>query len=75
VVWAIVNLGLNLGLAVVAEGVETTRSASILLPMGCRVAQGYLYGRPMPADGFARWYSERQGSARVSDVEGVPAVS
>ncbi len=75
VVWAIVNLGLNLGLEVVAEGVETTRSASILLPMGCRVGQGFLYGRPMPADGFARWYSERQSSTRLSDVEGVPLVS
>jgi diguanylate cyclase (GGDEF)-like protein len=75
VVWAIVNLGLNLGLEVVAEGVETTRSASILRPMGCRVAQGFLYGRPMPADGFARWYSERLGTATPSDVEGVPAVS
>jgi diguanylate cyclase (GGDEF)-like protein len=75
VVWAIVNLGLNLGLEVVAEGVETTRSASILLPMGCRVAQGFLYGRPMPAEGFARWYADRMGATALSDVEGVPAVS
>jgi EAL domain-containing protein (putative c-di-GMP-specific phosphodiesterase class I) len=70
VVWAVVNLGLNLGLDVVAEGVETTRSASILLPMGCRGAQGFLYGRPMPVDAFARWYSDWIATPHVDRVEG-----
>ena len=63
IVWAVVNLGLNLGLEVVAEGVETSRAAEVLRPMGCRYAQGYLYGRAMAADVFARWYAERNGDA------------
>jgi EAL domain-containing protein (putative c-di-GMP-specific phosphodiesterase class I) len=34
---------------VVAEGVETQTQAAALRALGCRYAQGYLYGRPMPA--------------------------
>ena len=44
------------GMACVAEGVETQEQESALLEMGCVYAQGYRYGRPMPAEGFARTY-------------------
>jgi EAL domain-containing protein (putative c-di-GMP-specific phosphodiesterase class I) len=43
---AVLNLGRDLGLAVVAEGVETTEQAALLRALGCALAQGYLYGRP-----------------------------
>ena len=49
IVAAVVGLGHSLGLAVVAEGVETTGQADLLRGMGCKLAQGYLFGRPTPA--------------------------
>jgi len=51
----IVTLGHQMGLVVVAEGVETEEQRRILLEQGCDLAQGYLFGRPMPAEQFAEW--------------------
>ncbi len=45
---AIVAMAEALGVATVAEGVETEGQAERLRELGCRVAQGYLYSRPMP---------------------------
>lgn len=50
IVKAMINLGRNLGMDVVAEGVETTTQALLLRSWGCDVAQGFLYSRPMAAD-------------------------
>lgn len=47
---AIINLAHSLGLAVVAEGVETEEQRTALLSMGCDVLQGYLIAHPIPAD-------------------------
>jgi EAL domain-containing protein (putative c-di-GMP-specific phosphodiesterase class I) len=44
----------NLGVRVVAEGVETEAQADMLRSLGCPLAQGYLFGRPMP---LADWPS------------------
>jgi diguanylate cyclase (GGDEF)-like protein/PAS domain S-box-containing protein len=49
---AIIALGQNLGLEIIAEGVETEAQQNLLKIMGCQEVQGYLYGRPMPADVF-----------------------
>ncbi len=49
IVKAIVNLALNLGLNVVAEGVETTRQLSYLKSVTCHAAQGYHFARPLPS--------------------------
>jgi EAL domain-containing protein (putative c-di-GMP-specific phosphodiesterase class I) len=38
---------------VLAEGVEQEAQRTLLLEQGCDQAQGYLFGRPMPADAFA----------------------
>jgi PAS domain S-box-containing protein len=46
---AILGLGQSLGLRTVAEGVETRNQAEMLLWLGCDEAQGWLYGRPVPA--------------------------
>lgn len=43
---AITDLGIALGLTVIAEGVETEFQAARLRYIGCHVTQGYLYGRP-----------------------------
>jgi diguanylate cyclase (GGDEF)-like protein len=44
-----IDLGHNLGLTVVAEGVELAEHADALRALGCDIAQGYHYARPMPA--------------------------
>ena len=53
IVGAILALSHSLGLEVVAEGVETEAQQQALLAMGCVYAQGYLYGRPQPAECWA----------------------
>jgi diguanylate cyclase (GGDEF)-like protein/PAS domain S-box-containing protein len=50
---AIVALGHSLGLAVIAEGVETTAQRDLLAGIGCDAYQGYLFGRPGPASELA----------------------
>ncbi len=49
IVRTIVDLGRNLGLEVIAEGVETARQAAYLRAIGCNLAQGYLFSGPVPA--------------------------
>jgi diguanylate cyclase (GGDEF)-like protein/PAS domain S-box-containing protein len=54
-----VDLGHNLGLSVVAEGVEDAPTLSALQDLGCDVAQGFYVARPMPADQFGAWLTAR----------------
>jgi diguanylate cyclase (GGDEF)-like protein len=51
---AILRLGDSLGLATVAEGIEQPAQAERLRQMGCRYGQGYLFGRPAPAEEVER---------------------
>ncbi|AEV84954.1 signal peptide protein [Actinoplanes sp. SE50] len=53
-----ITLGHNLGLSVVAEGVEDEAAVAALRELGCDIAQGYHYARPMPAGDFDRWFAE-----------------
>jgi diguanylate cyclase (GGDEF)-like protein len=48
IVCSIINLGQNLNMATVAEGVETELQLKMLLAAGCSQAQGYLFSRPVP---------------------------
>lgn len=48
----IVSLGQNLGLSVIAEGVETEEQRSFLLSLGCELAQGFLFHKPLSAEEF-----------------------
>ncbi|MFZ4718183.1 MAG: putative bifunctional diguanylate cyclase/phosphodiesterase [Ilumatobacteraceae bacterium] len=49
IVASVIELGHRLGLAVVAEGVETQETADLLRVLGCDLMQGYLFARPIPA--------------------------
>jgi diguanylate cyclase (GGDEF)-like protein len=55
IVRSIIDLARNLGLRVVAEGVETESTWDALHDMGCDIAQGYVISRPLPADQLSAW--------------------
>ena len=55
VVNSILELAQGLGLTAVAAGVETEEQRECLDAMGCRVMQGFLFARPMPAAAFCEW--------------------
>jgi EAL domain-containing protein (putative c-di-GMP-specific phosphodiesterase class I) len=44
-----IDLGHDLGKTVVVEGVETQAQVDLLLELNCDIAQGYFFGRPIPA--------------------------
>ena len=60
IVQSIVDLGHNLGLRVVAEGVEDQISWDRLRALSCDVAQGYGLSKPVPASEVTRWLGERR---------------
>lgn len=53
IVRSTVDLARSLGIACVAEGVETAEVCDVVTELGCEVIQGFLFGRPMEADDFA----------------------
>jgi diguanylate cyclase (GGDEF)-like protein len=61
---AIITLGSELGLQVVAEGVETQEQSDFLIGRGCALQQGYLFSRPVPQAEFEQML--KSGSARIS---------
>ena len=63
IVRSTIDLGRNLGLEVVAEGVETQAIWDKLRELGCSVAQGYFLSRPVPPEQLAEWLVERRGDA------------
>jgi diguanylate cyclase (GGDEF)-like protein/PAS domain S-box-containing protein len=58
---AIIDLCHDLGLGVVAEGVETAEAAACLQAMGCRLIQGYWLSRPLGAPDVLPWLDARSG--------------
>ena len=55
----IISMAHNLGLKVVAEGVETGEDAAMLRDMGCDEAQGYFFARPLDPAAHQAWHSKR----------------
>jgi diguanylate cyclase (GGDEF)-like protein len=55
IVKSIVDLGHNLGLRVIAEGVETQKHVDVLKSMGCERLQGYYFSKPKPAKEMDLW--------------------
>jgi diguanylate cyclase (GGDEF)-like protein/PAS domain S-box-containing protein len=56
IVGSTIGLSKQLGLTVVAEGIENRATADFLVSMGCEEGQGYFFGRPMPADAFEKQF-------------------
>lgn len=54
----IIAIASNLNMEVVAEGVETPEQIELLQSLGCRVMQGFYYGRPMPVNELGQWFIE-----------------
>ncbi|ALK97159.1 hypothetical protein AB595_15935 [Massilia sp. WF1] len=51
----VIELGRNLGLSIIAEGVEDERQAQILQALGCPLAQGFLFSRPLSPEALLEW--------------------
>jgi EAL domain-containing protein (putative c-di-GMP-specific phosphodiesterase class I) len=72
---AILRLADSLGLSAVAEGIEHQAQADRLRQMGCRLGQGYLFGRPAPAEEAELVLEQEPPKApRLSLVPEAPAV-
>lgn len=56
----VIELGRNLNLTVIAEGIESETQAQLLRQMGCHEGQGYLYGVPMISQQLVQWIESRE---------------
>ena len=59
IVRSTIDLGRNLGLRVVAEGVEDAEVRDQLTAMGCQVGQGFFFSRPLESDDLVAWVADR----------------
>jgi len=66
IVRSTIDLGHNLGLDVVAEGVESPEIWGRLSSLGCDGAQGYYMSRPKPPEELDRWFSESPWGIKAS---------
>jgi EAL domain-containing protein (putative c-di-GMP-specific phosphodiesterase class I) len=74
IVRAVISLGHDLGLRVVAEGVEDESAWGVLVVLGCDLLQGFLLARPMAAEDMTRWLVEHFDSfATRLRTEATPA--
>ena len=69
IVKSTIELGHNLGLKVVAEGIENKNVWNILKAMGCDYGQGYFMSKPMPANKLLDWSQQWSQKAILATVE------
>ena len=55
----VIRLGQSLGLSIIAEGIETEEQAQLLMDLGCPLAQGFLYSKPVDSKAFVAWCQAR----------------
>ncbi|MEZ0226360.1 MAG: EAL domain-containing protein [Alphaproteobacteria bacterium] len=65
---SIIGLARNLGMKVIAEGIETVKEASILSGMGCDYVQGYWFAKPMPFDDAMKFLQNWQPPKLETDI-------
>jgi diguanylate cyclase (GGDEF)-like protein len=58
IVRSTIEMGHNMGLVVVAEGIENKATWDMLHGMGCDLAQGYYISKPVPADALQKWFTQ-----------------
>ncbi|MHB8491601.1 MAG: putative bifunctional diguanylate cyclase/phosphodiesterase [Solirubrobacteraceae bacterium] len=78
IVRSIIDLARNLGLKVVAEGIETDATMEHLIRLGCEIGQGYLISRPLPSEDITPRLALALGDAgtrRSGDGEGTLAAA
>ena len=61
-----VEIGHELGMKVVAEGVETAEQLEFLREIGCDTAQGYYFSRPLASEALQMWLSNYRRAAVVN---------
>lgn len=54
IIESIIKMGQALGLEIVTEGIENKDQKEVLTKIGCNIAQGYYYGKPMPVEDFKK---------------------
>ncbi|RME44250.1 MAG: EAL domain-containing protein, partial [Deltaproteobacteria bacterium] len=69
IVHTIVLLAKNLGMELIAEGVETREDLHLLRRMKCEQAQGYFFARPLDAHSCAQWLEQRIGDPAFPEAE------
>src|SRR5690606_4998020 len=67
IVHSTIELGHNMGLEVVAEGVENRETVMLLESFGCDLIQGFLLGKPMSATGLVVWSLDWLEQSRIGD--------
>jgi EAL domain-containing protein (putative c-di-GMP-specific phosphodiesterase class I) len=73
IVGSTINLSRQLGLSVIAEGIENRATADLLVSMGCEEGQGYFFGRPMPAQSFESQFLIAREASSEAHVAGQAA--
>jgi diguanylate cyclase (GGDEF)-like protein len=71
IVRSTINLGHDLGLRVIAEGVEDAPTLRRLARLGCDLAQGYHMSKPIPPDAFSEWMRDRPSPEPVLRAVGL----
>ncbi|MGI8706542.1 MAG: bifunctional diguanylate cyclase/phosphodiesterase [Sphingomicrobium sp.] len=71
IVGAVVSLGTNLNMEIVAEGIETSEQESALRQLGCHYGQGFLYAKALPASRMAEEFT-RLNAKRSSEIWTAP---
>jgi len=75
IVQSVISPGHNLGLSLVAEGVETDSTLAVLSGLACDIAQGNQIGEPMPATAFDAWRPSTRGCVRHPEAIGTRAAT
>ena len=70
IVKSTIDLGHNMGLRVVAEGIENAEVMALLKDLGCDQAQGYFISRPMPASKMPEWLHQWQNQQQQQQQGG-----